>query len=83
MAKMLARLERSGFVQRARSSTDRRVVLVSPTAAGCDLEDAVTAAWKELEKRTTAELSPAEQAQLRELLTRVAATLTETATDDA
>jgi len=83
MAKMLARLEKSGFVQRERSSTDRRVVLVSPTAAGRDLEDAVTAAWRELEERTTADLSPTEQAQLRELLTRVAATLTESAIDDA
>jgi len=78
MAKMLARLERSGFVERERSSSDRRVVLVSPTKAGRDLEDAVVAVWAELEERSTAALSPDEQIQLRELLGRVAASLTGT-----
>ena len=83
MAKMLARLERSGFIERERSSTDRRVVLVSPTTAGRELEDAVTAAWATLEEHTSAGLSSDEQAQLRDLLARVAVTLTETTADPA
>lgn len=65
------------FVERERSSTDRRVVLVSPTKAGRVLEEAVTAAWASLEEHTTAGLSLDEQAQLRDLLARVAGTLTE------
>jgi DNA-binding MarR family transcriptional regulator len=76
MAKALARMERSGFIERIRSDSDRRVVLVSPTAAGRDLEGPVTAAWAQLEEQTTSALSPAEQEQLRGLLSRIAATLT-------
>ena len=76
-AKTLARLERNGFIERARSVSDRRVVLVSLTTAGRDLETPVTAAWARLEELTTAALSSSEQDQLRKLLTRVAGTLDE------
>ncbi|KZX19941.1 MarR family winged helix-turn-helix transcriptional regulator [Rathayibacter tanaceti] len=76
-AKMLARLERAGVITRERSATDRRVVLVSLTAEGRSLEEPVTAVWRDLEQRTTADLTPAEQDQLRALLGRVAGTLTE------
>ena len=76
-AKTLARLERSGFITRERSEADRRVVLVSPTDAGRRLEDGVLAAWARLEDRTTRDLSPGERDQLRDLLARVSATLTD------
>lgn len=74
-AKMLARLERSGFVTRERSATDGRAVLVWPTQAGRDLETPVTAAWTRLEELTTVSLTDAECNQLRELLSRVNETL--------
>ena len=74
-AKMLARLEKSGFVERERSRTDGRVVLVRPTPAGRDLEGPVTTTWAQLEELTTADLSDAERKQLSELLSRVGETL--------
>jgi DNA-binding MarR family transcriptional regulator len=75
-AKMLARLESAGFIQRERSSTDRRVVLVSLTESGRALEGPVTAVWSRLDEETTRDLTAAEQHQLRALLTRVAESLT-------
>jgi DNA-binding MarR family transcriptional regulator len=75
VAKTLARMERSGFIERIRSDSDRRMGLVAPTAAGRALEDSVTAAWAQLEEQTTSGLSLAEQDQLRSLLSRVAGTL--------
>jgi MarR family transcriptional regulator, organic hydroperoxide resistance regulator len=75
-AKMLARLETAGFIERERSAADRRVVLVSPTEAGRALEGPVTSIWHRLEKQTTRDLTPAEQDQLRHLLARVAQSLT-------
>src|SRR5450631_902781 len=41
-AKMLARMEKAGFVERARSETDRRVTLVSLTQAGRALHKRVS-----------------------------------------
>ncbi|MFG6444941.1 MarR family winged helix-turn-helix transcriptional regulator [Microbacterium sp. P07] len=76
-AKMLARLERSGMITRERSEVDRRVVLVSLTDAGRALEEPVTSVWRDLEARTTTDLTLSEQGQLRSLLTRVAETLTQ------
>jgi DNA-binding MarR family transcriptional regulator len=75
-AKMLARLEAVGFIARERSATDRRVVLVSLTDAGRALRAPVTAVWQRLEELTIAALSPQEQDQLRDLLARVAGSIT-------
>lgn len=74
-AKMLARLEKSGFVAREQSTTDGRVVLVRPTPAGRDLEGPVTTTRAQLEELTTADLSNAEREQLGKLLSRVGETL--------
>ncbi|MDQ0893831.1 MarR family winged helix-turn-helix transcriptional regulator [Agromyces ramosus] len=74
-AKMLARLESAGFIARERSATDRRVVLVSLTPAGRALQEPVNEVWHRLEELTTNGLSPAEQDQLRVLLTRVAGSI--------
>ena len=74
-AKMLARLERAGFIARERSASDRRVVLVSLTEAGRALEGPVNSVWHRLEELTTNALSPTEQDQLRALLIRVAGSL--------
>jgi DNA-binding MarR family transcriptional regulator len=74
-AKMLARLERVGFIARERSGSDRRVVMVSLTESGRALQWPVTSVWRRLEELTTSSLTPAEQDQLRVLLTRVAGSL--------
>ena len=48
---MLQRLERDGWVRREPSRDDGRVILVTLTPAGRDLQDAVTGLWSELEAR--------------------------------
>lgn len=74
-AKMLARLERSGFIARERSASDRRMISVSLTEAGRALQGPVSSVWHRLEEHTTSALSPAEQDRLRVLLIRVAGSI--------
>ncbi|WP_164700249.1 MarR family winged helix-turn-helix transcriptional regulator [Modestobacter sp. KNN46-3] len=66
--KAVSRLEDAGFVQRERSTDDRRVVLVSLTASGRALRARVEQIWAELERRTVGDLSQADRARLIELL---------------
>jgi MarR family transcriptional regulator, organic hydroperoxide resistance regulator len=82
-AKMLARLERAGFVQRVRSDGDRRVVLVSLTEKGQSLHQRVGELWNELNGIPTAGFSTKDQLELERLLLRVLANLSpETGDDD-
>ncbi|HEX3679056.1 MAG TPA: MarR family transcriptional regulator [Galbitalea sp.] len=82
-AKMLARLERAGFVQRVRSDDDRRVVLVSLTEKGQSLHQRVGELWNELNGIPTAGFSTKDQLELERLLLRVLANLSpETGDDD-
>ncbi len=71
VTKMLQRLERDGWVRRAPSPSDRRVVIVTLTPAGRGLQDAVTALWSELEAQTVKSLDTAERAELLRLLRKV------------
>ena len=66
--KAVARLEEAGLVERARSTDDRRVVLVSLTPAGRALRERVEQIWAELERRTVGDLDAADRARLIELL---------------
>ena len=75
-AKMLARLERAGFVQRLRSADDRRVVLVSLTEKGQSVHQRVGELWNELNHLTTEGLSASDQLELERLLLRVLKNLT-------
>ena len=74
-AKMLARMEKAGFVERARSQTDRRVTLVSLTQAGRALHKRVSTVWNELEHVTTAGLDESEVQELERLLRQVLSNL--------
>ncbi|UKA59295.1 MarR family winged helix-turn-helix transcriptional regulator [Arthrobacter sp. FW306-2-2C-D06B] len=74
-AKMLARMEKAGFVERTRSVTDRRVTLVTLTSAGRALHRRVSTVWEDLEKVTTANLTDAEIQELERLLRRLIANL--------
>jgi len=74
-AKMLARMEKAGFVERARSETDRRVTLVSLTRAGRALHKRVSTVWDDLEHVTTAGLAESEVQELERLLRRVISNL--------
>ena len=80
--KMLARLERAGFVQRVRSADDRRVVLVSLTDKGQSLHKRVGEIWNELNAIPTAGFSQKDQLELERLLLRVLENLTPESTDE-
>ena len=75
-AKMLARMERAGFVERVRSTEDRRVMLVTLTEKGRSLHHRVGELWNELNRITTAGLSDKDQLELEQLLLRVLENLT-------
>ena len=74
-AKMLARMEKAGLVERARSETDRRVTLVSLTRAGHALHGRVSTVWDDLENVTTAGLAESEIQELERLLRQVISNL--------
>jgi DNA-binding MarR family transcriptional regulator len=64
-------LQAKGLVERAPSPTDRRSILVVPTAAGREAADAILAGRSALGARMLAPLDADEQEQLRALLMRV------------
>lgn len=57
---MLDQLEQAGIVARARSTTDRRVMIVSLTSRGRELLEAKTARWRALWQERLASYSDAE-----------------------
>jgi len=61
VAKSVKRLEETGLVTRSQSAEDKRVMIVSLTQAGRDLEDRVMEAWKSLETNTTKGISEEEK----------------------
>lgn len=69
--KMLGRMEKAGVIARERSTTDRRVTLVSLTDKGRALREPVRAIWADLEEIALGDLTGAERAALLELLQRV------------
>jgi len=75
VTKMLQRMERDGWLTRARSDDDGRASIVTLTAAGRGLRERVTALWRDLERETLKTLSDDEQRQLRTLLGKVEAGL--------
>lgn len=74
-AKMLARMEKAGFVERARSETDRRRTLVTLPPAGRALHERVSTAWDDLEDVTTAGLTDTEVHELERILRRLLSNL--------
>jgi DNA-binding MarR family transcriptional regulator len=74
-AKMLARMEKVGIVERVPSETDRRVTLVSLTAEGRAIYKRVQNIWGDLERVTVAGLTPAEVQKLERLVRHVLSNL--------
>jgi len=68
VTKMLQRMERDGWLTRARSGDDGRASIVTLTTAGRDLRGQVTALWRELEQETVKTLSADERDELLRLL---------------
>lgn len=73
MVRLVNDLEAAALVQRRPHPHDRRAVLVHLTDAGRDTVARATAIGEEVTARLFGVLMPAEQATLRELLTRIAA----------
>jgi DNA-binding MarR family transcriptional regulator len=69
--KRLDRLEQAGLIARTPDPDDRRGTLITLTAAGRELIDAVTAAHLENERRILSALSKAEQRELADLLRKL------------
>lgn len=69
---LLDRLERADLVVRRADPTDRRARIPQITDAGRRVQEQVTTARDEVEARLLSSFSPAEQALLRDLLTRLA-----------
>lgn len=67
-AKMLARMEKNGFISRTRSAEDKRMVLVSLTAKGRAMRGPVQKVWAQLEAETVAGLTREQQQTLATLL---------------
>jgi DNA-binding MarR family transcriptional regulator len=70
VTRLVDRLERSGLVERLRTTTDRRVVLVRITDAGRALLARLDQPVLDLHKELLGHLTPAELAELNRLLAR-------------
>lgn len=73
ITRMLDKLEQRGLVDRVRSDSDRRAVLVSLTTAGRKLLDQIRDPLRECHERQLGHLSPKVLEQLIELMRQVRA----------
>jgi MarR family transcriptional regulator, organic hydroperoxide resistance regulator len=72
MTKMLASLERNGFLTRCPSPHDKRAVVVELTQQGRDAQNRFEQVWADLENHTSAKLSLGDKHLLASLLDQVA-----------
>ncbi|MFF8293287.1 MarR family winged helix-turn-helix transcriptional regulator [Streptomyces sp. NPDC016309] len=79
MTRTVQRLERAGFVRRRPSTTDRRAVIIEPTAASIALRREVEGLWAQLEHLVTAGLTPAQRDEALRSLEAIEAGLSEAA----
>lgn len=70
ITRLVDRLEQAKLVERARTTTDRRVVLVRLTKAGCDLLNRLDGPVRELHVQTLGHLKRSELAELNRLLVK-------------
>jgi DNA-binding MarR family transcriptional regulator len=68
MTRTIQRLEKAGFVRRVRSTSDRRSVLVEPTAASQALRQQVEDLWARLEDYAAGDLTHAERGEVLTVL---------------
>ncbi|WP_306186543.1 MarR family winged helix-turn-helix transcriptional regulator [Streptomyces sp. MK5] len=71
MTRTIQRLEKAGFVRRVRSTSDRRSVLVEPTAASHALRQQVEDLWARLEDYAADGLTDAERDETLAVLQRL------------
>ncbi|MEU6510164.1 MarR family winged helix-turn-helix transcriptional regulator [Streptomyces sp. NPDC046942] len=75
MTRTIQRLEKAGFVRRVRSTSDKRSVLVEPTAASQALRRQVEDLWARLEDYVAGDLTGAELSETLAVLERLEANL--------
>ena len=75
MTRTIQRLERAGFVRRHPSTTDRRAVIIEPTAASHALRRQVEQIWAQLEGLAVAGLTSGEREESLRTLERLEARL--------
>ena len=83
MTRTIRRLESAGFVRRRPSPTDKRVTIVEPTAASNALRSEVEQVWMDLETSVAAGMTPAQQAEVIEVLGRIEESLARATSQEA
>jgi MarR family transcriptional regulator, organic hydroperoxide resistance regulator len=83
VTQMLDGLVESGYVDRTRSDSDRRVVLAALTTLGRARVEAKRAAWKERWERVLADISPRDMKAATSVLERLATMFDEAPADAA
>jgi DNA-binding MarR family transcriptional regulator len=71
LTKMLHRMEKAGLLERCKNQKDGRTCCIYLTEKGRSLQETVTKAWNELEKRILSDLTLEEQLLFRRLLLQV------------
>ncbi|MER5756538.1 MarR family winged helix-turn-helix transcriptional regulator [Streptomyces sp. NPDC002088] len=71
VTRTVRRLEQSGFVRRVPSPTDKRSMIVEPTAVSLALRSKVEDIWSRLEQSAVGDLTEAEQADTLAILDRL------------
>lgn len=71
MTRTIRRLEHAGFVRRSPSTTDKRVTIVEPTTASLALRRQVEEVWAELESSVADSLTPDQQTEAIDVLSRI------------
>ncbi|MER6923676.1 MarR family transcriptional regulator, partial [Streptomyces spiralis] len=75
MTRTIQRLEKAGFVRRVRSTSDKRSVLVEPTAASHALRQQVEDLWGRLEDYAAGDLTDTQRDETLAVLERLEASL--------
>ncbi len=71
MTRTIQRLEKAGFVRRLSSPIDKRATIVEPTAASNALRQEVERVWLDLESSVAGGLTPDQQTEAIEVLSRI------------
>ncbi|WLW50819.1 MarR family winged helix-turn-helix transcriptional regulator [Streptomyces sp. YU58] len=81
MTRTIQRLEKAGYVRRERSTSDKRSVLVEPTAASLALRQQVEELWSRLEDYVTGGLTEVERSETLAVLEQLETNLAAHASD--
>ncbi|MEU9151751.1 MarR family transcriptional regulator [Streptomyces sp. NPDC048417] len=71
MTRTVRRLENAGFVRRYPCATDKRATIIEPTAASNALRGEVEQVWTDLETGVAEGMTPAQQAEAVDVLSRI------------